>query len=229
MATKAQVLNEMTANPEAFLRHYLVMIVGGAAATSGTPSGVATFDFYDYGNVAVPGFTTGLSGRLGITKNREKIRFRKRHMPPKSTLAADEFDAWYVAMAVSGSDVQTTHTMVPGTGGPDIMLTSQLSGCTFGIGSATTTGDRLVSHIQPLDTDTGRADMHNEMLAGLNAGGVDAVFEKENRPGAHSYGGNASNRTTIIGVRHNGHWGVYAQTYNNAQGAAQIYKVERIA
>jgi hypothetical protein len=227
MATMAQVLNEMTANPEAFLRHYFVQIAGGKAETSGTPSGVGTFSFYTY-NTAVPGFTTGLSGFLGITKNREKIRFSKLRMR-KSTLAADEFDAWYVAMVVSGSGVQTTHSMVPGAGGPDILLTSQLSGCTFGIGSATASGGRLVSHIQPLGTATGRTDMHTEMLAGLNTGGVDSLFEKENRPGAHSYGGNANNRASVIGVRHNGQWGFYAQTYNNAHGAEEIYKVERIA
>ena len=226
MVTMTTVLAEMAADPEAFLRHYLVYIAGGAAATSGTPSGIATFQFEDAGSTH-RGFTTGLSGLRGITKNRSKIRFSKRSLPPAPNLGADQFNAWYVAMVVSGSGAPTTHTMLSGTAGPDIALTSQLSGCTFGVGSNTPTGDRLVSHIQPAaSTTAARGAMHTEMVAGLN-NQVGGIFERENRAGAESYG-DLGNRATVIGTRHKGKWRFYAQTYSGGNGFP-IFKVERVA
>jgi hypothetical protein len=233
MVTMAAALKEMKADPEAFLRHYLVMIAGGAAAKNGTPSGIATFGYSFAGDGShegvggITGFTTGRSGQKGIKKRRNKIQLSKIKMPPPPNLGANQFNAWYVAMALSGSGVQTTHTMVPGRGGPDIMLTSQLSGCTFGAGSATPTGDRLVSHILPLTTANARPTMQAEMLAGLNAGGVAGVFERENQPGAQGYGSD-ENRATVIGVRRKHKWHFYAQTYSRAQGANEIYSVQRI-
>jgi hypothetical protein len=45
-------------------------------------------------------------------------------------------------------DVNTTHYMLPGAGGADMMVTSKLNGCTFGMGSHSA-GGRLVSHLRP--------------------------------------------------------------------------------
>ena len=50
MVTMAFALNEMTADPEAFLRHYVVMIGGGKVAKGAASSGVATFLFYFAGD-----------------------------------------------------------------------------------------------------------------------------------------------------------------------------------
>lgn len=231
MATTATILNDLMADPKSFLRHYVLIIAGGKAATSGVASGIATFSC-DSTGATMPGFTTGLSALRGVTKDREKIKFMKVAMPPRDPADADEFNAWYIAMAVMGSDAQTTHFPVPGTGGPDLLLTSQLSGCTFGVGSITTDGSRLISHIQPMsgavDAAT-RTKLHDETVDRMTDG-VDAVFEREARPGARHYG-DQHNRATVVGVRRGGAWEFWAQEYqdnSDTQNVPELFGVKRI-
>jgi hypothetical protein len=209
--TMAAVLQEMRASPEAFLRHYHVVISGGAQ----TQSGVATFQFADAATTT-QGFTTGLSGIIGRTKARPKVRFSKVALPPLANPGVDQFDAHYVAMTQIGDAAATTHHQLPGVGGPDIMLTSQLTGCTFGTGMPAANGSLLVSHIQPPVAAVGtRQDLHNTMANRLGAGGH--IFERENQP-AGGYGAGA-NAATIIGVRANNQWRFYAQVWSRAGGA----------
>jgi hypothetical protein len=223
--TLATILNDLVADPETFLRHYFLFIGGG----QGTTSGVATFVCELPGNT-VTGFTTGLSGILGLTKDREKIKFRKVAIPPRTQLGTDEFDAWYIAMTELGSNAQTTHFPLPGNSGPDLMLTSQLSGCTVGIGSGTTSGSRLVSHIQPpsgeLDEDT-LTRMHDDTVNRMTDG-FDAVFERANQPGARHYG-DARNRATVVGVRRGNAWEFWAQEYRNMNYGNEILSVRHVA
>jgi hypothetical protein len=229
--TTATILNDLMADPKSFLRHYVLIIIGGKAATSGVASGVATFSC-DAAGQTMPGFTTGISGLRGLTKNREKIRFMKVAMPPRDPRDADEFNAWYIAMAVMGSGAKTTHFPVPGTGGPDLLLTSQLSGCTFGVGSITADGSRLISHIQPLSGGldaTTRAKLHDETVDRMTDG-VDAVFEREGRPGARRYG-DPHNRASVVGIRRGAAWEFWAQEYqdnSDTQNAPELYGVKRI-
>jgi hypothetical protein len=228
MPSTGELLAELRANPGEFLRHYWVTVLGGAAAKTGRPSGEATF-FCHYDEwTRIPGFTTGRSGRKGKKKNRHLVNFSKVEQPPKTDLSDSEFNAWYIAMAVLGAKEKTTHFMLPGNDGPDLMLTSQLSGCTFGIGSGTNTGGYLVSHIQPTGGSTDddvRNDLHETMVSRL--GNVEALFERENRPGEHDYG-EQHTRATILGVRHNTNWQFWAQLYGDTIVGEEIYKVVRL-
>lgn len=225
MPSLATLLGEMRANPEAFLRHYRLDIGGGAAKASG----VATFRYANVAQldseiIAMPGFTTGLSGLLGLQKQRRLIKFTKVSLPPKP--APDpltEFEAHYIAMTQTTDGPATTHVVVPGAGGPDIMLTSQLSGCGFGIGNANGGGDRILSHIQP---PAAGVSVHGALTGGMGGGGTAATFEKDPNGGGRDYAGN--NRATVIGVRNGTAWSFYAQVYDTSQNSRELFKVVRL-
>lgn len=210
--TAADILAELRANPLTFLRHYKLIIAGGG---SNSNSGVATFLFDDK-NSTVKGFTTGLSGKVGKTKDRPYIKFSRTSgvANPNPDIAAGKFNAHYVAMKQIGDAPQTTHYTLPGTG-PDLMLTSQLSGCTFGVGSAAD-GSQLVSHIQP-NADATPADLHHAVV-GAMTGGTDKLLERQSDA---SYG-DTSNRATVVGVRNGGTWNFYTQIYKTGLGGALL-------
>lgn len=219
MPTLVTLLGELRADPVAFLRHYRVDIAGGA----GNASGVATFRYAnaaqtDAETIFARGFTTGLSGLLGLTKQRRLVKFQKVALPPRAK-GPNEFDAHYVAMTQTTDGAATTHVVAPGAGGPDILLTSQLSGCGFGIGSGNAHGDRLVSHIQPPGPGVG---VHGALVGGM-AHGTDATFEKNPAGGARDYAGN--NRATVVGLRRGAAWTFYAQIYSTAMNDRALFRV----
>jgi hypothetical protein len=223
--TLATVLADMRNDPLKFMRHYRLAIAGGAANAA---SGVYTFFFWDQLQ-SVPGFTTGLSGLRGKTKQRAVISFRKCPYDPNPDAGQGYFNAHYVAM-VDDNPIGATYYTLPRTGptsdaNPDIMLTSQLSNCTFGIGSAAP-GSQLVCHVQPHtafddpnDDQAGRRHLRDTVEAGLLAGGVKSIFHRENENAVTGYG-NTDHRATIIGVRNGTNWKFYEQTYRDR--SAQI-------
>jgi len=218
-----QALAEMRADPARFLRHYLVLIAGGTPGI--VPQQQATFSM-KVGDRLFRGFQTGLSGTVGLMKQRPQLRITK--VPDGTTAGADEvvFQAWYIPMTEmnAGGGGLAHHVTLSGNGGPDIALTSQMSGCTLGIGSALGDGSRFVAHIRPPSGPPNiqtYADMRNDASLGT----MDGFFERPSRPGTQSYG-NPHNRATIIGVRHAGQWHFYAQTYNF--DARKLFKVEQL-
>jgi hypothetical protein len=226
MIPMTTVLAEMRANPETFLRHYIVAIAGGPLAQTGIHSGQATFSYTDRATTG-RGFTDGLSGLAGRTKERPYVTFTKISGPAKTQPAAGEFNAWYIAMAAQGAPVMTRHAFLPGTGGPDIALTSKLSGCSFGVGSAVADGSRIVSHVQPPPGAPNPA-VWASMRAAASSGVMDAVFDREGQPGADNYG-NPANRATVIGIRSNGYWQLYAQILSGSGGTQRLFRVERLS
>jgi hypothetical protein len=205
MADLESVLREMRAHPLDFLRHYKVVIAGTG---SGDGSGVAVFDFVDK-SMTVPGFKTGVSGVLGMRGNREVIRF-SWHKSDKGQcleLEANQFRAHYLAMMQVDSPDAIRYPL-PGEGEPDIMLTSQLSGCSFGFGSETSSGVQLVSHVQP---PRGAGEKAHALATEAASAAVRPGFEGVlQRPaGTWSYG---SAFATVIGVRSGRRWHFYFQT-----------------
>jgi hypothetical protein len=89
----------------------------------------------------------------------------------------------------------------------DIMLTPTMNGCSFGVGSATETGARLVSHVNesPVQGKQVQAVNQAEMLkAGLGTPdimGPDTYMTKDNIRG------------TTIGFRRNGQWSFFMQNW----------------
>jgi hypothetical protein len=212
-------LTAIRQDPLAFLRHYKLQISGGDGAAQ---SGKACFRFNDLG-YTVAGFTTKLSGLTGKTKQRPVIEFQRiGPRDPNADPRTGTFNAWYIAMKQVNDPVQDTHFPLPDNRGPDLMLTSQLSGCTFGIGSKAQ-GVQLVSHIQP--TGNNRAQLHTTVTGGM-ANGVHKIFERENQP-ANRYR-DQMNRATVIGVRTGTHWRFYAQVFESAALNGDVLEAKKI-
>jgi hypothetical protein len=211
MATMAEALNEMRADPESFLRHYMVSIAGGTPGI--VPQRHTNFLIEAADDQVFRGFQTGMAGRLGKTKDRPQLRISMANAGMTAGPGQAVFDAWYIAMSDLGGGALAHQVHLSGSDGPDIALTSQLSGCTFGIGSATSDGGRLVSHIRPPTGQQPSAATYQAMRQEASFGNMDGFFDRASRSGAASYG-NPENRATIIGVRQAGNWRFYAQTYH---------------
>lgn len=225
--TLATILAELRADPEAFLRHNVVSIAGGNPNLTQLFEKRAWFDLSTANMPSYTGFQTGLAGLRSKTKDRPMIRFSKLQANAVAAAVAgnNAVEAWYVPMAQETTRMANRHTLLSGTDGPDIAFTSQLSGCTFSIGSAGTDGGRIVSHIQPPGGAQPTAANYQSMRDAASLGDMEHFFDRESRPGPTSYG-EPRNRATIIGVRRQGNWLFYAQIYNVID--RRLYKVERL-
>jgi hypothetical protein len=221
----ASVMAELRADPEAFLRHYVVTIVGGNPNLAQPFERRALFQFQIANTQDYTGFQTGLAGLLSKTKNRPVIKFVKVAANSAAAAGNDVIEVWYVPMAQQTTRMANRHTLLPGTDGPDIAFTSQMSGCTFSVGVAGTDGARIVAHIQPPRGAQPTAADYRAMRGAASLGDMENYFDRESRPGATSYG-NPMNRATIIGVRRQGGWFFYAQTYNSL--GRRLHSVEQL-
>lgn len=196
------------AKPEELLRHCRLKITGAPIAAP--PNGAAPIltCVVTMEDRAVVGFTTGRAGKKGEQKHRDYASLTLLGVQ-KPGLADNEFDAYYIPM-VQTSDVGggSSHYRLPTAGGPDIMLTSQLSGCRFGTGSDAN-GVTLVTHIQPDQTmhkDLRQADLAVQVAQGfVNQGGT--TGQGFSMGGTYTQG----HKATIIGVRAGGVWHFYQQ------------------
>lgn len=133
------------------------------------------------------------------------MRITKLSGPAKAMPAADEFNAYYVPM-VQTSDVATgnSHYVLPSNAQAlDMMITSQLSGCTFGVGSAGN-GAQMVSHVQPNNsiTNTGQkaTDLSQAVLGGFGQ-----------PAGTAAKGSSYEQYGAVIGRRTGAKWNFYIQ------------------
>ena len=102
------------------------------------------------------------------------------------------------------------------------MITSQLTGCTFGIGSDAA-GNRLVSHIQPPQA-VKNAELRRSAVAmatgrGFSADQPFSKFEREN---------DYACQAAIVGVRRDGKWHLYAQHIDPRGTGTAIARVTRL-
>lgn len=155
----------------------------------------------------VTGFTTGLSGLLGIEKERWFVKINKLTGPAKASPGANEFNAYYIPM-VQTSDVAagTSHYILPtGADALDTVITSKLSGCTFGVGSDGM-GAVLVSHVQP-NPNTPVADRAQELSDAVGQG-------LTTQTGEFKKGGAYSDKAAVIGHRTGNAWKFYLQAFD---------------
>jgi hypothetical protein len=204
MMTADDVL-ALLAEPEELLRRCCISISGEVADNlprHGTAP-VRTFEITQ-GTIFARGFTTGVSGMLGRKKDRPFFRISLLSQT-KNNPSSPEFNAYYIPMAQTTDTArQSSHFVLPGTG-PDIMLTSRLSGCSFGVGSNSANGT-LVSHIQPnlaIERERARTDdLARNMQSGFASQGQ--VLTR---------GGDYSDLATVIGKRSGTKWTFYLQDY----------------
>jgi len=120
------------------------------------------------------------------------------------------FAAFYIAMkrmgAGPGDAPGGTYFALPGAGGgSDICITSQLSGCTFGIGSQVGGGGAcLVSHIQPQGALGAAQPVMAAQTASLFGQAPDTLVEK---------GATYDDRAHVIGQRVHGRWFFFIQKF----------------
>jgi hypothetical protein len=210
--TLAQIQPELMNYTESFLRHYLLRLVGNHPYSGTTDAWLV-----DRAST-VPGVTTGRSGRQGKVKQRPWIDFELGYRQPHTYAGAGVLSIWYISMRQMNEQPVDTHFALPHVGGPDIMMTSGLSGCSFGIGIPSA-GAQIVSHIQPPNALGGTAGMNVAQLdpvvqAGLQAGQM-ALFSRNTRP-------DYADKASIIGVRRGGRWSFYAQTISGTVGSQSI-------
>ncbi len=202
--TPAEFIQQLN-DPEALMRHCLLMISGGMGnAPANGQAAPATFKVSFAEGKDVKGFTTGLSGLTGRTKKRHYVRITKQPGAAKPTPGQDEFNAFYVPM-VQTSDVASGHShyTLPTSGGPDLMVTSKLSGCTFGVGSDAS-GAKMVTHIQP-NLSTGAGPARVSELSGAVGQGF------QSQTGSFARRAEYADTATVIGYRKKAVWSFYMQ------------------
>ena len=169
------------ADPKEFFQHYMVTIAG----YSNRAAGPTRFRMF-----LNPGTKTGPA----------KFMLQKcaNPDPGDGTCAHDELIAFYVPMLDAGAAY--SQASLPATGGPDFMVTSQLTGCSFGHFAGA--GGTMVTHLQP---GQGRSFPDN-----------DALIRKNMGAGAHIMSQSAGynfleDAVTVVGKRVSGIWSFYAQ------------------
>ncbi len=159
----------LLADPETLMRRCYLHIHGGSGAAPANGQAVMATFKVEFGRQTAVGFTTGVSGLLGLTKDRPFVKFIKQSGPAQNPSPADCFNAYYIPM-VQTTDVAagSSHYILPIAPG-SLMITSKLSGCTFGVGSDVA-GAVLVSHVQPnASAAGGSAALSAAVQTGMNA------------------------------------------------------------
>lgn len=201
--TVAQAVQAFLADPKSFLEKNHLTIASNNKALAG----VATFFMMDNGSSL--GFTTGLSGLVGKKKKRQffKVYWRSNGA---NAANADEFNAHYIPMLQTGN---AQHYALPSAmvSPCDFMITSQLTGCSFALGSDGN-GTRLVTHIQP----------NQNLVVGLRAGDLDnavqGVFANDTLDFVHArQPGGYTGSSTVVGKRINGDWKLFIQNHGTIQ------------
>lgn len=204
----SQALNMLQNQPETFLRKYPVRIFGDP-----TGSHVAHYRLEDGGASQRPG------SRLGTLRMHATQLFEIRSRG--AAFGNPAGSVWFQAHSVkmfSSSDPNAIGTYtLPAAGGPDLMVTGQLSGCAFAIHD-NGGGSFVVAHIRPHDASGNTAEVLHGTLR--NTGYWNIVYGR----GDYS----RDRRASIIGVRRAGQWHIYAQKQDGTTGDYSVRKVKQL-
>lgn len=140
--------------------------------------------------------------------------------PQKYGFGGDAFAAWHVPVDSSSNVTFSSLTAVPVSrqGGPDIVLTTQLTGCCFACAS---NNDMVfMQHVQPQGTTPAKlaSDMGGGSFSGV--GPIQMAFGSD----GVSYD-NAKNRVIIVGLRTQRTWRIYAQIQDSAFNVLTARKI----
>jgi hypothetical protein len=203
MAQADTALRDLITYPKAFLENNGLVIYSGDRVSAVTPFRLVLLEDQWQSVIggsarSIPAWGLALDGvKLG------KARPGEAQSAPIS--------AHYVSMreykngGYEAADV--THYTLPSAGGPDVMFTSKLNGCSFGIGSSGG-GTRLVTHLRP-PSGNGPA---NEKLATLS-GGVDAGFAANGGSLAVKVTSDSLQNATILSKRSGTDWKFFVQRF----------------
>ena len=134
-----------------------------------------------------------------------------------NAVAADEFEAHYIPM-LQTNNAQQYALPSSALSACGLMITSQLTGCSFGLGS-NANGTRLVTHIQP---------NKNVLAANRDADlqqAVDAVFANVTLDHTHArQPGGYDGSSTVVGHRVNDVWTFYTQNQGTTMASISTHE-----
>jgi hypothetical protein len=149
-----------------------------------------------------------LAAKLGGSEQSVKAT-RCFVVTPADALKEDDAFAAYICPYTPGQ----TMTKTVGAGA-DIMFTAEMTGCTFGVGSAAPDGTRLVCHSNDMASGNlgGAALQQSSQLQKTNAAvpGATAFQPDDYRKVTPDY----ETRATIVGIRLKGAWEFWAQVFD---------------
>lgn len=200
--TNAQAAHALANNPEAFLRKTSLFLTGDMPA-----SGVTQCRIDDTGIV---------SQRPGSILRTKNMHAAQMFMAGPALHAGTPFNAHWIKMHVwnTTNDLVNIQPYLLPLGGPAIMLTTQLTGCSFAI-QDNNNGTLSVLHLQPSQHADG-ATMHTI----LSQTGWTKVY------GRNNYVGNGRS-VSIVGRRSGGQWRLWAQKQDRFNQMA-VLKVKQI-
>ncbi len=205
--TPAQALLELEHQTNTFLSKYAVRIFGD-------PSGshVASYRIED-------GAPSERPGSILRTKNMhttQSFQVRARAAAAGNNPAGS---VWFTAHSVKmfhSDNISAIGTYtLPVAGGPNLMVTGQLSGCSFAIHDVGD-GSLVVAHIQPGTHLAARPLQH----------ALQAIPDWTIVYGRDDY--SHDRVATIVGARVGGRWHIWVQKQDRTTGDYQIRKVEQL-
>lgn len=205
--TVAQAVQAFTANPGSFLRNNYV----GIGSSNKAQAGVCTFNIMD--NATAYGFTNKW------TKNKKKRQFWKIYWRSNgaNALAADEFEAHYIPM-LQTNNAQYYALPSSALSNCGLMITSQLTGCSFGLGSDAN-GTRLVTHIQP-DKTVLAANRDTDLQQAVNGVFANLILDYTHARQPGGYDGSS----TVVGHRVNDVWSFFMQNQGNTMASVKTHQ-----
>lgn len=221
-------LSDFLNDPPAFLRNNVVRFRGACSLAPGAAGRFVLVDLNGRMRVRVPRLVLGMEvGRADA--GAYEIRQANSTNIGAGNTAVGSFEAVWSGYQ-SGAAVRCTL----GDGGPSIMLTQDLSGCTI-VSSAAPSGPASFSHynlLQPPDPArpsgprmTQEGDAMRSYAAAQHSG-PHAVVTKEDYYGKARRGG--SGRATAVGWRTGGTWQFWVQYVEDSGDVARIRDVCRM-
>lgn len=215
MASPTEALARLQNDPESFLWNYYLIIVRAMHQSGPTQYWFGGTGYVDlqgrtvYDRTARPGSVPG-NLRMHNSKN---FKFS----PRQADLVGNpvQLMAWHIDVSPSAGIALggIPSLAVSRTGGPDIVLTTLLNGCSFVC--EPTAHNVLMAHVQPTGGTTA-AQLETDILnTGALAGGA-GVAAKRAFGGGRCYTA-ASNDVTIVGVRSQQQWRMFAQIHPRNQ------------
>lgn len=202
--TPQNAYNSLMADPVSFLKTYPVRIFGSPGA-----SGVTQYAIENRGPSHRPGTIRGTHN----WHTTESFNIKR----PAYVNNGYSFYAHSVHMDVGLTNMQFYR--LPSLGGPNIMLTGQLSGCSFVISPVAHGNDVDVAHVQPQVVNP--ATLRNNLAVQHQNAFVFGVSEQR----GHYNGANRA--VSIIGIRSAGRWKFYSQKQDRSTGDYRIRSVWR--
>lgn len=202
-----EAFDELLSRPGRFLKHHPVNPAGAGGAHAAGMANLRQFRLYKR-DANVPGpAPSGKPAHFGATRGRglatrEVSSFLVTTVPAAGNVTERPFHALSVPLRrYNDVDVAALDHYVVDGQGDGVMVTGQLSGCTFAwlpIGTSL-----LCIHVQPVGI--GALGLHNR----LNTNGR---FAAHPRKPLHTYGRNDYPQyANVVGVRKRGRWRLYAQ------------------